>query len=85
MWDFWAGAVLVRWLDRVELRVTLAGAQLMTAAGFVVLFNAAEIEVAMVAAVVIGTFGSVTLIAPRTALQRVAPNEVLGWERWSAW
>ncbi len=75
---FLGGAVLVRWLDRIELRVTLAGAQLMTAAGFVVLFSAAELRVAMAAAVVIGTFGSVTLIAPQTALQRVVPNEVLG-------
>lgn len=37
---FPGGAVLVRWLDRIELRMTLAGAQLMTAAGFVVLFSA---------------------------------------------
>lgn len=75
---FPGGAVLVRWLDRIELRVTLAGAPLMTAAGFVVLFSAERLGGAMAAAVVIRTFGSVTLIAPQTALQRTALNELLG-------
>ncbi|WP_112228143.1 MFS transporter [Lentzea atacamensis] len=75
---FLAGAVAVRWLDRVQLRTVLAGAQLGTAGGFAVLFSAQELGIAMIAAVVIGAFGSITVVAPQTALQRVADNEYLG-------
>ena len=75
---FLGGAVLVRWLDRVQLRTVLAVAQLCTAVGFAVLFSARDLVTAMVAAVVIGVFGSVTVVAPQTALQRVADNGQLG-------
>lgn len=75
---FLAGAALVRWLDRLQLRTVLAGAQLITAGGFTVLFSARELGMAMIAAIVIGTFGSVTVVAPQTALQRTADNEHLG-------
>lgn len=75
---FLAGAVLVRWLDRVSLRTVLATAQLITAGGFAVLFSVRELGLAMIVAVVIGAFGSVTVVAPQTALQRVADNEHLG-------
>jgi MFS family permease len=75
---FLGGAVLVRWLDRVQPRTVLAGAQLVTAAGFVLLFGARELVGAMIAAVVIGVFGSVTVVAPQTALQRVVDNAHLG-------
>jgi MFS family permease len=75
---FLGGAVLVSWLDRVQLRIVLAAAQFTTAVGFAVLFSARELSTAIVAAVVIGVFGSVTLVAPLTALQRVADNGQLG-------
>ncbi|MFD9700747.1 MFS transporter [Lentzea sp. NPDC059081] len=75
---FLGGAVLVRWLDGVQPRTTLAVAQLCTAAGFAGLFSARELWGAMVAAVVIGVFGSVTVVTPRTAVQRLTPNHLLG-------
>ncbi|WP_052685127.1 MFS transporter [Lentzea aerocolonigenes] len=75
---FLGGAVLVRWLDRIQLRTVLATAQLATAGGFVLLFNAKDLTSAMVAAVVIGMFGSVTVVAPQTAVQRRVENHRLG-------
>jgi predicted MFS family arabinose efflux permease len=75
---FLGGAVLVRWLDRIQLRTVLATAQLATAGGFALLFSAHELTTAMIAATVIGVFGSVTLVAPQTALQRTVDNGQLG-------
>ncbi|GGU33121.1 MFS transporter [Lentzea flava] len=75
---FLAGAVLVRWSDRLQLRTVLAGAQLATAGGFALLFSARELGVAVVAAVVIGAFGSVTVVAPQIAVQRSVDNDQLG-------
>ncbi|MGW4207775.1 MFS transporter [Lentzea sp. NPDC004789] len=75
---FLGGAVVVRWLDRVQVRTVLAGAQLATAAGFALLFSARELGAAAGAAVVIGVFGSVTVVVPRIALQRVVGNGRLG-------
>jgi MFS family permease len=65
-------------VDRVQPRTVLAVAQLGVAAGFVGLFAARGMVSAVVAAVVIGVCGSVTLVVPQTVLQRVAPNEFLG-------
>ncbi|GAB2848190.1 MFS transporter [Lentzea nigeriaca] len=75
---FLGGAVLVRWSDRLQLRTVLAGAQLATAGGFAVLFSARELGIAAAAAVVIGAFGSVTVVAPQTAVQRSTDNDQLG-------
>ncbi|MFS8097781.1 MFS transporter [Lentzea alba] len=75
---FLGGAVLARWLGRIQLRTALAAAQLATAGGFAVLFSAHDLTTAMIAATVIGMFGSVTVVAPQTALQRVADNAHLG-------
>lgn len=75
---FLGGAVLVRWLDRIQLRTVLATAQLATAGGFVLLFSANDLTSAMVAAAVIGMFGSVTVVAPQTAVQRTVENNRLG-------
>ncbi|MFD5826013.1 MFS transporter [Lentzea sp. NPDC060358] len=75
---FLGGAVLARWLDGVQPRTTLAAAQLCTAAGFAGLFSARELWAAVVAAVVIGVFGSVTVVTPKTVVQRQAPGPLLG-------
>ncbi len=75
---FLGGAVIVRWLGRIQLRTVLAVAQLATAAGFALLFSANELITAMIAAVLIGVFGSVTVVAPQTALQRTVDNGQLG-------
>ncbi|HEX7308036.1 MFS transporter [Lentzea sp.] len=75
---FLGGAVLVRWLDRAQPRTVLAAAQLGTAAGFAGLFGARDLLAAVVAAVVIGVFGSVTVVTPKIAVQRLVPNHLLG-------
>lgn len=76
---FLLGAVLIRWLvDRVQPRYLLATSQFATAVGFFVLFGSTSLVVALPAAVLIGVFGSMTLVTPQTALQRVVPNAVLG-------
>lgn len=75
---FLGGAVVVRWLGRIQPRTTLAVAQLATAGGFALLFTADDLAIAMVAAIVIGVFGSITVVSPQTLLQRVAENEFLG-------
>jgi len=75
---FLGGAVVARWLDRVQPRLVLAVAQLATAGGFVALFTARELAIALPAAVGIGVCGSIALVVPQTALQRVAVNGFLG-------
>ncbi|MEU0878801.1 MFS transporter [Lentzea sp. NPDC005914] len=75
---FLGGAVIVRWLDRIQLRIVLAGAQLATAGGFALLFSANGLTTAMIAATLIGVFGSITVVAPQTVLQRTADNGQLG-------
>ncbi len=75
---FLGGAVLARWLHQIQPRVVLAVAQLATAGGFVALFTARELAIALPAAVAIGVCGSITLVVPQTALQRVAVNGFLG-------
>jgi MFS family permease len=76
---FLIGAVVIRrLLDRVQPRYLLAAGQLATAGGFVVLFGSTTLLVALAAAVLIGVFGSMTLVTPQTAVQRVTPNNALG-------
>ncbi|WP_394620666.1 MFS transporter [Lentzea sp. JNUCC 0626] len=76
---FLVGAVAIRRLvDRVRPRVLLAATQLATAVSLYALFASTALPTALVAAVAIGTFGSMTLITPQTALQRAVPNEALG-------
>lgn len=75
---FLGGAVVVRWLDQIQPRTTLAVAQLCTSGGFVLLFSAKGLVTAVAGAVVIGVFGSVTLVVLQTALQRAADNHLLG-------
>lgn len=76
---FLAGAPLLRLLvDRAPVRGLLAGAQAVTAVGFVLLVNATWPLQAVAAAVVIGTAGSVVVAAPRTVTQRAVPEFALG-------
>jgi predicted MFS family arabinose efflux permease len=76
---FLLGAPLLRLLvDRMSIRPLLSGAQAMTAAGFAVLVNVTALPLALIAAVVIGTAGSVVLGAPRTVCQRTIPGSALG-------
>lgn len=76
---FLLGAPLMRLLvDRTPVRRLLAGAQAVTTVGFVLLVNAPWLPQAVVAAVVIGTAGSVVVGAPRTVTQRSVPGFALG-------
>ncbi|MGI5500785.1 MFS transporter [Lentzea sp. CA-135723] len=76
---FLLGAVAIRRLvDRVRPRFLLAATQLATAVSLYALFASTSLAVALPAAVAIGTFGSMTLVTPQTALQRAVPNEALG-------
>ncbi|MFB9177905.1 MFS transporter [Dactylosporangium sucinum] len=76
---FLLGAPLTRALvDRAPPAHLLAGALTVTAAGYVLLFSAATLTVALPAAVVIGAAGSTFLSATQTTLQRATPNAVLG-------
>lgn len=76
---FLVGAVLIRALvDRVQPRYLLAVTQTATAIGFYLLFSSTSLVTALPAAVGIGIFGSMTLVVPETALQRVVPDKVLG-------
>jgi MFS family permease len=76
---FLLGAPLLRLLvDRMPIRPLLSGAQAMTSVGFAVLINVTALPLALIAAVVIGTAGSVVLGAPRTTWQRTIPGSALG-------
>jgi MFS family permease len=76
---FLLGAPLIRALiDRVQPRRLYAGSLLATAAGFLALFTAHSLAVALPAAVSIGVSGSMSWAVPQTTPQRTLPNEVLG-------
>lgn len=64
--------------------VSLAVGQLAATVGFFTRFDARSLMVALVAAVWVGAFGSLTLVTPQTALQRVVPNATLRRVRWPA-
>lgn len=75
---FLLGAPLFRVLvDRLQPKYVLGVGLVGTAVGFYVLFHS-ELVMALVAAVVIGTAGSVALTTPTVWLQRGLPNAVLG-------
>jgi len=76
---FLLGAAVIRGLvDRVQPRYLLAATQLATTGGFILLFGSSSLAGALPAALIIGVFGSMTLVTPQTALQRVIPNTALG-------
>lgn len=60
------------------IRNRLAFTQFATAAAFFLLFNAPNIPIAIVAAVLIGLPGSILLITAQTTIQRTAPAAMLG-------
>lgn len=76
---FLLGAPLIRALiDRVQPRHLYGGSLLVAAAGFLALFTAHHLGVALPAAVVIGVAGALAWAVPQTTLQRTLPNDVLG-------
>lgn len=76
---FLLGAPLTRALiDRVQPRRLYAWSLLATAAGFLMLFTAHGLAVALPAAVAIGVTGSMSWAVPQTTPQRTLPNDVLG-------
>jgi MFS family permease len=76
---FLLGAPAIRALiDRVQPRTLLAITLAATACGYFLLFSSVSLATALPAAVIIGTFGSMSLVIPQTTLQRLIPDVVLG-------
>ena len=76
---FLAGApVIAMTLDRISARHLMFGSLAATAVSYLVLFHSTSLRSALPAAVAIGLFGSLSLMVPQTAVQRVIPNEALG-------
>jgi predicted MFS family arabinose efflux permease len=76
---FLLGAPVIRLLlDRVQPRHLLTASLTATAAGYFLLFTSSSLTAALPAAVAVGMFGSMSLVIPPTAVQRVNPNAVLG-------
>ncbi|HBW18143.1 MAG: MFS transporter [Streptosporangiaceae bacterium] len=65
-------------LDRARIRNLLAASLTVTAAAYFLLFTSSSLATALPAAVAVGMFGTVSEVAPQTAIQRVIPNGVLG-------
>jgi predicted MFS family arabinose efflux permease len=76
---FLLGAPVIRvLLDRVQPGPLLAATLAATAAAFFALFASSSLTTALPAAVAVGGFGSMSLVVPQTAMQRVIPNALLG-------
>jgi MFS family permease len=76
---FLLGAPLMRALvDRTPPAYLLGGTLSVTGIGFVALFSASTLTLALVAAGLIGAAGSMTLGSAQTILQRLTPNDILG-------
>ena len=76
---FLAGAPVLRaLLDRVEPRILLTASLTGTAVAYLLLFTSSSLATALPAAVAVGMLGSMCLVIPQTALQRMIPNAVLG-------
>ncbi len=76
---FLLGAPVIRLLlDRVQPGHLLAATLTATAAAYFALFTSSSLRTALPAAVAVGAFGSMSLVVPQTAMQRVIPNAVLG-------
>ncbi|MGH3397376.1 MAG: MFS transporter [Streptosporangiaceae bacterium] len=76
---FLAGAPVLRaLLDRVQPRILLTASLTGTAVAYFLLFTSSSLATALPAAVAVGMLGSMCLVIPQTALQRVIPNAVLG-------
>lgn len=76
---FMAGAPVLRaLLDRVQPRILLTASLTGTAGAYFLLFTSSSLAAALPAAVAVGMVGSMCLVIPQAALQRVIPNAVLG-------
>jgi predicted MFS family arabinose efflux permease len=76
---FLLGAPAIRaLLDRAQPGNLLAGCLAATALAYFALFTSSSLATALPAAVAIGMFGSMSLVIPPTATQRVIPNAALG-------
>ena len=76
---FLLGAPVIRLLlDRVQPRSLLAATLTATAAAYFLLFTSFSLGAALPAAAAVGMFGSMCLVIPQTAIQRVIPGAVLG-------
>ncbi len=76
---FLTGAPLIRvLLDRAQPRTLLTASLTATAAGYFLLFTSSSLATALPAAAAVGMSGSMSLVIPQTALQRVIPNTALG-------
>jgi MFS family permease len=72
------GPVIRALLDRVQPRTLLAASLTASAAAYFLLFSSSSLTTALPAAAAVGMFGSMCLVIPQTAMQRVIPNAVLG-------
>jgi MFS family permease len=73
------GAPLLRaLLDRRQPRTLLAATLTATAVTYFVLFTSSTLATALPAAAACGMFGSMSLVIPQTAVQRVIPDAALG-------
>jgi len=76
---FLLGAPLIRALvDRIQPRTLLPATLTATAGGYFLLFSSTSLATALPAAVIIGTFGSMSLVIPQTTMQRLIPGATLG-------
>jgi predicted MFS family arabinose efflux permease len=76
---FLTGAPVIRaLLDHVQPRILLTASLTAAAAAYLLLFSSSSLTTALPAAVAVGMFGSMSLVIPQTAVQRVIPNAVLG-------
>ena len=76
---FLVGAPVLRaLLDRAQPRTLLTASLTATAVAYFLLFTSSSLATGLPAAVAIGMFGSMSLVIPQTAVQRVIPDAVLG-------
>ncbi len=76
---FLLGSPVIRVLmDRVQPRTLLTASLTATAGAYFLLFSSSSLATALPAAVAVGMFGSMSLVIPQTAMQRVVPDALLG-------
>jgi MFS family permease len=72
------GPVIRMLLDRIQPRSLLTASLAGTAAAYLGLFTSSSLRTALPAVAAVGMFGSMSLVIPQTAVQRVIPNAALG-------
>jgi MFS family permease len=65
-------------LDRFQPRYLLTASLTATAIAYPLLFRSSALATALPAATAVGMFGSMSLVVPKTAVQRTVPNAILG-------